>query len=120
MDAPPFVAQRVLSPGSNIFRHAEDVRLVYALVALPLAAALLVNGFSIGLDDAYGGRGPDADEVLVWASIVGAVLVAFIVARRADDSSSDATLASSLAAGAVTFVLSWVPLLVVVLLYPPT
>ena len=97
-------------------------RLALTLVAVPLFMAVLVNLFSVGLDKAYGGRGPDADEVLVWASFCGAALVASVVASwsaRGGRAVAE-SLWLGLAAGVLTFVLSWVPLAVVLMLYPPT
>jgi hypothetical protein len=99
----------------------DPVKLVFVLLALPVGAALAANAASIGIDDAYGGKGPDADEVLVWASLLAGALVATGVAwRDAKGGGFDGrSLLLGVVAGVITFALSWVPLLVLVTFYPP-
>lgn len=98
------------------------VKLVFALLVLPVGAALAANAASIGIDDAYGGSGPDADEVLVWASLLAACLVATGVAlgNAKRGGFNGTSLLLGMVAGVITFALSWVPLFVLLILYPPT
>ena len=91
------------------------MKLVHALLVLPLAAAFAANVASVGVDEAYSGSGPDADEVLPFASLIAAALVAAGVAWR-DSRTSDlaGALQLGLVAGLLTFALSWLPLLIAV------
>lgn len=97
-------------------------RLAFTLVALPALVAVLVNCFSIGVAKAYGEQGPGTVDMLVWASVGAGVLIGSSVGWRSSRGAGPAadSLWLGFAAAVVTFVLSWVPLVVALALQPPT
>ena len=98
------------------------MRPVVALIAITVGAAVAVNAVSLLLHEARLFPEFDGAQILIGLSPVAALLVSLGIGwgDAKSGSSPGQSALTGLAAGVVTFALSWVPALILVALYPPS
>ncbi len=98
------------------------MRPAVALLAVPFGGAIVANAISLGLLEARLMPGLDGTQILIVVLIAAVLLVWLGIARRhaASGASPLQSAFLGIAAALVMFVLAWVPVLILLALYPPS